>query len=103
MEQGAKYHFKAAGEWQDAGFKPSNADGFEGFTTAMQKGNFLKPVKKENYMKLIARIGGKKIGIGTAHTFIAPKTGRLVFIPNDATFFFGNNSGVLQVTVERIE
>lgn len=103
LEKGGKYHITAEGEWQDANFEPTDAEGFAGFTKAMKKGNFLKPMKNEPYMKLIARIKGKKIAIGKGSTFIAKRKGRLVLMPNDATFFFGNNHGTLEVTIKRLE
>lgn len=103
LVKGGTYKITATGQWQDAGFEPTDANGFEGFTKAMKKGAFLKPMKKENYMMLLAKVGGKKIPVGTESIISIKKSGRLIFIPNDATFFFGNNSGELVVRVERLE
>ncbi len=102
LVKGASYEMIATGQWQDANFEPTDANGFVGFTKAMKRGNFLKPMNCENYMKLLARVGRKKIAVGT-HFILQPKrSGRLVFIPNDATFFFGNNSSKLMVTIKRL-
>lgn len=102
VKKGETYQITAKGEWQDAGFDPTDANGFEGFTKAMKKGAFLKPMKKENYMMLLAKVGCSKTPIGVEKTITTTKSGRLVFMPNDATFFFGNNSGELDVTVKRL-
>lgn len=102
LKKGETYKITAKGEWQDAGFTPTDANGFEGFTKAMKKGNFLKPMKKENYMMLVARAGGKKYAIGTENTITPKKSGKLIYMPNDATFFFKNNHGKLVVTITRI-
>lgn len=103
LKKGETYKIRGTGQWQDAGFTPTDANGFEGFTKAMKKGAFLKPMKKQNYMMLLAKVGGKKIPIGTEKAITPKKDGRLVFMPNDATFFFGNNSGELVVTIARTE
>lgn len=101
LKKGETYKITANGEWQDAGFPPTDANGFEGFTKPMKKGNFLKPMKKENYMMLIAKVGCKKYAIGTEKTVTPKRSGRLIFMPNDATFFFKNNSGELVVSITK--
>ncbi len=103
LKRGAKYHIQASGQWQDADFKPTDANGFVGFTKAMKIGKGLKPMPKENYLKLLARVSASIIPVGTEATFKAAKSGRLILIPNDARFFFGNNSGSLIVRVTRME
>jgi hypothetical protein len=103
LKRGAVYQITAAGQWQDADFKPTDANGFKGFTRAMKIGQGLKPMPKQNYLKLLAAIGFSITPIGAENTLKPAQNGRLVFIPNDARFFFGNNSGSLLVTVKRVE
>lgn len=103
LERRATYLIRAGGQWQDAGFKPTDANGFAGFTKAMKFGNGLKPMPGENYLKLLARVGNYKKAIGVEGKFTPRHSGRLILTPNDARFFFGNNSGSLKVTVKRIQ
>ena len=101
LKRGNTYRIQATGEWQDADFRPTDANGFVGFTKAMKIGQGLKPMPRQNYLKLLARVGTSKIPVGTGCTFKPTQSGRLILIPNDARFFFGNNSGSLVVTITR--
>lgn len=103
LQQGAVYNITAEGYWQDAGFDSTDANGFVGFTKSMQRGNFLKPMPGENYMMLIAKVRGVKTAIGTESILHSHKGGALILMPNDARFFFGNNSGSLEVRIVRVE
>ena len=64
---------------------------------------YLKPMPKENYLKLVAKAGGRHEPVGTLAKVRFKKGGKLILQPNDAVFFFGNNSGMLTVTIKRLE
>lgn len=101
--KGASYRIIAAGTWRDAGFEPTDAGGFPPKNAAMRFARFLQPDCKENYMKLVAKVGNHHWPIGTGAAIHFKRKGNLVLQPNDATFFFGNNSGTLSVTIIRVE
>lgn len=101
--KGETYRITAAGEWQDAGFPPSNANGFKGFTAPMFFGMLLKPLPGQYYMKLCGRVGGWKFPIGTETTIKMKRSGKLELFANDAKGFYDNNSGSLMVTIVKIE
>jgi hypothetical protein len=103
MQKGTSYRIQATGKWRDAGFEPTDAEGFPPKNAAMRFARFLQPDPKENYMKLMVKVGGRHWPVGVSRTVHFNKNGTLILQPNDATFFFGNNSGVLHVTVTRID
>lgn len=84
---GETYQISATGTWQDAGFEPTDAEGFPPQNGAMRFAKFLKAMPKENYMKLIARAGGKSLAIGNAAHVRFQRRGQLILQANDATFF----------------
>ena len=101
--KGASYRITATGTWRDADFEPTDAGGFPPKNGAMRFARFLQPDPKENYMKLVAKAGCRHWPIGTGATIRFGHNGKLILQPNDATFFFGNNSGTLMVTITRVE
>jgi hypothetical protein len=103
VEKGETYEITAFGEWQDASFHPTNANGFKGFTAPMFFGMLLKPMPSQYYMMLCGRIGPWKFPIGTSTKITVRRSGELKLYANDAKGFFDNNSGTLQVTVRRLE
>ena len=103
VSRGETYQITATGRWQDAGFEPTDAGGFPSKNAAMRFAIYLKPMPKENYLKLIAKVGGRHEPIGTSSRLRFQKSGKLILQPNDAVFFFGNNSGTLMVTIKRID
>lgn len=98
---GETYQISASGKWQDAGFEPTDAEGFPPKNGVMRSAKFLKAMPKENYMKLIAKSGGAHYAIGNSANIIF-RNGDLVLQANDAAFFFGNNSGTLTVAIKRL-
>lgn len=101
VKKGETYQITATGEWQDASFPVTDANGFKGFTAPMFFGMLLKPLPSQYYMKLCGKVGGWKFPIGTSTTIKAKRTGELLLFANDAKGFFDNNSGVLSVTVSK--
>lgn len=101
VSKGETYHITAHGQWQDAGFTPTDANGFKGFTTPMFFGMLLKPKPAQHYMKLCGKVADWKFAIGTDTTITMKRNGELELFPNDAKGFFGNNSGSLKVDVIR--
>ncbi|MGB0918247.1 MAG: hypothetical protein ACPGU4_11700 [Flavobacteriales bacterium] len=97
--KGDVYRITAAGEWQDADFPPSNANGFKGFTAPMFFGMLLKPLPSQPYMKLCGKVGSWKFPIGTSTEITIKRDGELLLFANDAKGFYDNNSGVLEVTL----
>jgi hypothetical protein len=102
VTKGETYQVYAIGKWRDAGFEPTDAGGFPPKNSAMRFARFLQPMHRENYMKLVAKTGRKHYAIGTSAEIHFGKSGRLILQPNDALFFFGNNSGTLNVVVRRV-
>jgi hypothetical protein len=103
VTKGETYRITAEGEWQDAGFPPSDANGFKGFTAPMFFGMLLKPLPGQYYMKLCGKVGGWKFPIGTERTVKIKRTGELILFANDAKGFFDNNSGTITVTIIKLE
>ncbi|MCB9192120.1 MAG: DUF3943 domain-containing protein [Flavobacteriales bacterium] len=102
VEKGETYQITAEGQWQDAGFPPTDANGFKGFTAPMFFGMLLKPMPSNYYMKLCAKVGHWKFPIGTSSTLTMKRSGELLLFPNDAKGFEGNNHGALQVSVKHL-
>ena len=101
--KGAKYLISAVGKWRDAGFEPTDAGGFPPKNGAMRFARFLQPDSKENYMKLVVKVGSHHWPVGTGAVIEFTRNGNLILQPNDAMFFFGNNTGKMHVTIARIE
>jgi len=103
VSKGETYAITAEGEWQDADFHPSDANGFNGFTAPMFFGMLLKSMPSQHYMKLCGKIGSRKFPIGTSTIVTVKRTGELLLFPNDAKGFFDNNSGTMKVKITRID
>lgn len=103
VSSGETYQITATGLWRDAWLEPTDAGGFPPKNAAMRFAKFLKPMPKENYLKLVAKVGSKHEPIGTSAKVRFERSGRLILQPNDAVFFYGNNSGTLTVTIKRLE
>ena len=100
--KGETYQISAEGEWQDADFPPSDANGFKGFTTPMFFGMLLKPMPSQYYMKLCGKVGNWKFPIGSSATITIKRDGELLLFANDAKGFYDNNSGILKVAVKKM-
>ncbi len=103
VTKGETYQITAEGKWQDAGFPPSDANGFKGFTAPMFFGMLLKPMPSQYYMKLCGKVGGWKFPVGTSATITMKRSGELLLFANDAKGFFDNNSGAMSVTVKQLK
>lgn len=99
VKKGETYRISAKGQWQDASFPATDANGFRGFTAPMFFGMLLKPMPSQYYMKLCGKVGNWKFPIGTSSTITMKRTGELQLFANDAKCFFDNNSGNLRVSV----
>ena len=99
VNKGETYQITASGEWQDASFPATDANGFKGFTTPMFFGMLLKPLPSQYYMKLCGKVGNWKFPIGTSSTVTIKRSGELELFANDAKGFFDNNSGQMVVTL----
>ena len=102
VKKGETYQITAKGDWQDADFPATDANGFKGFTAPMFFGMLLKPLPSQYYMKLCGRVGNWKFPIGTCCTVTMKRSGELQLFANDAKGFFENNSGSLTVKIERL-
>lgn len=102
VTKGETYQIMATGEWQDADFPPTDANGFKGFTAPMFFGMLLKPMPSQYYMKLCGKVGNWKFPIGISTTVEMKRTGELYLFPNDAKGFFDNNNGSIKVTVLKV-
>ncbi len=101
VTKGETYQITADGEWQDADFPPTDANGFKGFTAPMFFGMLLKPLPGQYYMKLCGKVGNWKFSIGTSSTITMKRTSELVLFANDAKGFFDNNSGSVTVRIAK--
>lgn len=101
VKRGETYRFSAEGQWQDASFPATDANGFKGFTTPMFFGMLLKPIPEQPYMKLCGKVNSWKFPIGTESTVTMTRTGALQLFANDARGFESNNSGNVLVSIER--
>jgi hypothetical protein len=99
VKKGETYEFKAVGEWQDASFPATDANGFKGFTAPMFFGMLLKPMPSQYYMKLCGKVGNWKFPIGTTASVKMKRSGELQLFANDAKGFFDNNSGQIVVSL----
>jgi hypothetical protein len=99
VKKGETYRISAVGQWQDASFPATDANGFKGFTAPMFFGMLLKPMPSQHYMKLCGKVKNWKFPIGTTATLTMKRTGELQLFANDAKGFFDNNSGSLRVSV----
>lgn len=99
VKRGETYRFSAEGQWQDASFPATDANGFKGFTAPMFFGMLLKPLPGQYYMKLCGKVGNWKFPIGTSTTITMKRSGELELFANDAKGFFHNNSGQMVVTL----
>ena len=103
VTKGETYRITAEGEWQDADFPATDANGFKGFTAPMFFGMLLKPMPGQWYMKLCGKVGNWKFPIGTETTVTMKRSGELLLFANDAKGFFDNNSGSLKVSITKLE
>ncbi|MBI1288511.1 MAG: hypothetical protein GC178_13150 [Flavobacteriales bacterium] len=103
VHKGESYEITVDGQWQDANFPATDANGFKGFTAPMFFGMLLKPMPGQFYMKLCGKVGNWKFPIGTSTIVTMKRSGELFLFPNDAKGFFDNNSGTLQIILKRIE
>ena len=101
--KGETYQLTAEGEWQDADFPASDANGFKGFTAPMFFGMLLKPMPSQYYMKLCGKVGCWKFPIGTSTEIKIKRDGELLLFANDAKGFFDNNKGTMKVTIRKID
>jgi hypothetical protein len=103
VTKGETYLFTAKGEWQDADFPATDANGFKGFTVPMFFGMLLKPMPSQYYMKLCGKVKNWKFPIGTDATITVKRSGELQLFANDAKGFCENNKGTMKVTIQHIE
>ena len=75
----------------------------KGFTAPMFFGMLLKPMPSQYYMKLCGKVGGWKFPIGTSTEVKIKRDGELMLFANDAKEFFKNNSGMMKVTIRKVD
>ena len=101
LERGAQYRVDVSGQWFDAGH-PAGADGWPGTTIT----NFFVWLRRARDLPWSALVGCVDRRESYFHlrsgTFTAVATGRLYCFANDARGFYGNNTGSLHVTLERL-
>ena len=107
MRSGQKFQFSTASPaWQN-GTKETNCNGYEG--------SILDAARRHPDLDMMVLVGeifsqnntstytGTYFKIGCSKTWTATKTGYLVCFANDNPLFYGDNAGVVTLTIKRIE
>ncbi len=98
------YDIKTIGEWIDADFSATDANGFPPNKAFLMLGRILKRMPLKNYMMLCASINkSHHFFIGNRIIKKISKSGILNLYPNDAKGFYENNKGEMRVVIIRIE
>ena len=101
---GARYRMSATGTWHDRQYRA----GPEGMPPQNFVQRLLAPLLRfgnGHYMTLIGCINqdmGSAIAIGESSLFKASQDGRLWCFANDLRIAYGNNSGAIELVVERL-
>ncbi|MCG3168080.1 MAG: hypothetical protein POELPBGB_03880 [Bacteroidia bacterium] len=104
VAKGEIYKFSSFGEWIDAGFPATDANGFHSNNPVLMLGRILKRMPLKNYMMLCGSIKkAHHFPIGTSLIRKMNASGPLNLYPNDARFFYNNNKGEMRVLVTRIK
>ena len=100
---GARYRMSARGSWHDRQFR----SGPEGVAPQNWVQRIFAPMLRfpnGHYMTLVGCIDqdiGNAFAIGDEAYFKATRYGRLWCFANDVRFAYGNNSGAIELTVDR--
>lgn len=105
VEKGERYTLSAAGTWTDKDYK-TDPDGYASPKALMRAFEWARRVRKAKWFALIGCIDRKTdttfvIGKGPG-SLEAPVSGVLLCYANDVRGFYGNNSGAVALTIERI-
>jgi hypothetical protein len=104
FEPGGVYGLDATGKWYDAG-RPSDPAGYPDGNFFQNLVWWLRRSPQANWLALLgtAEPGQAPFLIGTHAVYYARAPGELICFANDVPKFYWNNSGVVSLTVTRIE
>jgi hypothetical protein len=101
LESGGEYRITAEGDWWDAGNKYGPPGGGNPHIKWME---FLRRKPDQPWFKLICALDSRKrelFAYDAEQPYRAKASGELLCFANDVPFFYFNNTGVIQITVER--
>lgn len=107
LSKGSQYKYEAKGEWNDW-FIKCNADGYPDHLNFLMD-LFFRWIKRRPSAKWFQLIGAVNknilytINLGVKGEFVAPENGRLWVYANDAYFAYNNNSGSLELEIEKVK
>jgi hypothetical protein len=104
LAAGGRYRLAAAGEWIDWTLR-SGPEGYPSPNGLMRATERWRRAPREPWFALIGSIGRDPAAlfpIGRGLEISAAKSGRLFCFANDVSFMYWNNSGSVELTVERI-
>jgi len=93
VTQGAELEITASGQWSNAGPPAKGPGGFDGY---VHPGTVLASAP---LAALIGKVGEEMFAVGERFAGRSPATGRLYLSINDTAGTFGDNQGVLKVTI----
>jgi hypothetical protein len=94
-----QYQYTATGEWKDKD-RICDADGYS--DPSLDIFSFLKRRRSAQWFQLIGSVDKKPnyiIDLGTNGVFTAPASGRLWVYANDASWFYFNNHGSIELHI----
>ena len=103
LVRGARYRMTATGSWHDRQFR-SGPDGVPPQNLVQRIFSPLLRFPNGHYMTLIGCIDqdmGSAFAIGANANYKATRDGRLWCFANDVRFAYGNNSGAIELIVDR--
>ena len=103
LVRGARYRMTATGSWHDRKFR-SGPDGVPPQNLVQRIFSPLLRFPNGHYMTLIGCIDqdmGSAFAIGANANYKATRDGRLWCFANDVRFAYGNNSGAIELIVDR--
>lgn len=106
LSKNSHYKYEAKGKWNDW-FIKCDADGYPDLLNFLMD-LFLRRIKRTPSAKWFQLIGVVNkdilytIDLGVKGEFVAPKNGRLWVYANDADSAYHNNSGSIELKVEKI-
>ena len=101
LTEGGTYAVSATGTWFDAG-TPCGPAGYDSRGLVLRLSARLRRSPGERWFQLMGEVGRHRFPLRDGEKFVAPASGRMSCWPNDVRILYGNNSGHVAVTVERV-
>jgi uncharacterized protein (DUF2235 family) len=104
LEKGARYRFAASGRWYDAAIS-CGPDGYPSPSWLFRRLERFRRFRTGNWFQLIGTIGKDlktAFPIGTGTELDVQQDGILYCFANDLPGFYGNNSGSIQLYIQRV-